>query len=128
MKEGRIVFTSDLIEGYCEEKNIDKKLFRHLYYFFVKELRELLMKPETISVYLRGLGTLYMTITGCNYETMRAEGLKERGFKVDSRIKRYKTRLGFISAEINNLKEKGIHRIFYFRRPFNPVGIKNNYE
>lgn len=112
------------MKDFCEKEGIDPEFFKTYYYFIISLIRAEIKKPEIISYYFKGLGTLFMTLTGCNYEIMRAESAMSKGYNSSKLYNKYTQRLPYIKAHIKYVM-KHVKKIRWLDKIFNPRGIKN---
>lgn len=122
-KKNSFYFTSEIISQYAQVSRTDEKLIRDIYYFYVNRLKDSVKNNDHVAYNIMNLGTLYLTLTGANYELKKNSHSRFYSPTVETKLESKKR---VIEDFIDKLKEKGIQRIPYFRKVFNPKGILNN--
>lgn len=126
MKKDSVNFTDDLIEGYCTESNIDKKLMVDMYEHYVEKIKDKTKNPKTIEIPINGFGVFFLPLHGAIIDVTAKEKAFAKGNTPKEELDFFVTRKDTVKQKIEKCKDCGIKNIKFLHTLIKREIVKNS--
>lgn len=132
--EDKVYFLEDILDE-LEKDGYNKDMVREGYYLFRERLLKDLDTTDNLTYKLGTLGLLHFTVSSLTrlkgwaqriVEKGEREGIPEEVERGKHKLQNILQRQELIREKIKVAQEKGIKKIQFFRRRFDPKNIKND--